>query len=75
MLLHIEARTLYSNCSDGSVRVVGGSADYEGRVEICINRVWGTICWHSDIYHNPWVMGNPKVICRQLGHLELGISR
>ena len=37
------------NCSDGELRLEGSSDDMqantrEGRVEICINNAWGTIC-------------------------------
>ena len=62
-----------ANCSDGDVRLVDGSVDYEGRVEICINRVWGTVCSTSYRY-NYWDLSDAKVVCRQLGHQELGIT-
>ena len=62
-----------SNCSDGDVRLVDGSVDYEGRVEVCINRVWGTVCSRSYRYYNYWDLNDAKVVCRQLGHQELGI--
>ena len=31
-------------CANGEIRLVGGSNDREGRVEICLNEVWGTVC-------------------------------
>ena len=31
-------------CSNGDVRLVGGANELEGRLEICINRAWGTVC-------------------------------
>ena len=55
-----------SDCSDGDVRLVGGSTEYEGRVEVCINRAWGTICRYS------WSTSDSNVVCRQLGHQGLG---
>ena len=69
-----------TNCVDGEVRLVGGSSEYEGRVEICINRVWGTVCatdtrswwwWWNPRYD--WGTPDSTVVCRQLGHPELGI--
>ena len=59
-----------SNCSDGDVRLVGGSNEYEGRVEICINQVWGTICSGSS--YNRWEVADGRVVCKQLGHQEFG---
>lgn len=32
-----------ANCSTGQVRLVGGSND-SGRLEICLNNAWGTVC-------------------------------
>ena len=55
-----------ADCEDGDVRLVGGNTQYEGRVEVCINRVWGTVC------SSMWGTRNSDVICKQLGHMELG---
>ncbi len=48
-------------CSDGDLRLIGGTIDEEGRVEICINEVWGTIC------DDGWTNQDAMVVCRNLG--------
>ena len=47
-------------CSDGDVRLAGGNVANEGRVEICLNGLWGFVC---DI---TWGQLDASVICRQL---------
>ena len=58
----------YSNCTDGDVRLVGGVSKYQGRVEVCLNRAWGTVCAYSS-----WSSQDAKVVCHQIGALTIGI--
>ena len=49
-----------TDCSDGDVRLVDGDNSLEGRLEVCFNRVWGTVC---DTGFNA---DDAQVICNQL---------
>ena len=67
--LHFVYFVANTSCTHGSLRLVGGAHSHEGRVEICMEGVWGTICdsfWDND---------DAKVACRQLGYPENGMER
>ena len=55
------AISLPGNCSDGKLRLVNGSDKYRGRVEVCINNAWGTIC------DNGFDSAEAEIICSELG--------
>jgi len=45
-----------------SVRLVGGSDNKKGRVEILYNGTWGTVC------DNSFTKAEAKVVCYMLGY-------
>ena len=59
--------TLCTDCVDGEIGLFGGSNYLEGRVEICINGVWGFVC------DDGWNDVAAGVVCRQLGHTHEGM--
>ena len=53
-------------CSDGDVRLSGSTQNYAGRVELCVERTWTTLCDQT------WDFNDAAVICRQLGYSSYG---
>ena len=53
-------------CATGDIRLVGGGVPNEGRIEICMNNVWGTVC------DDGWDSTDATVVCRQLEYSTTG---
>ena len=53
-------------CTHGDIRL-GDDAVLRGRVEVCINGTWGTICDHH------WTQQEASVACSHLGYSPYGI--
>ena len=58
--------TVDTSCNNGNIRLVGGINELEGRVEICYNKIWGSVC------HNSWSTYDANVVCKQLGYQPTG---
>ena len=51
----------------GDIRLVGGTTNRQGRVEVCNNNAWGTVC--DDAFGT----SDANVACRQLGFSGTGM--
>ena len=50
---------------DGGVRLVDGESEMEGRVEVCRDSRWGTVC------DKQWTDNHTAVVCRSLGFSDI----
>ena len=53
-------------CTNGDIRLAGSSSSTSGRVEVCANNQWGTVCDDS------WDNNDAKVVCRMLNYPSSG---
>ena len=54
------------DCEEGAVRISDGLIENEGRLEVCVNGVWSSVCDAG------WDKTDAHVVCQQLGFSELG---
>ena len=50
-----------ANCTNGNIRLVGGPSNREGRVEVCMDGCWGTVCGER------WGDTEAGLVCARLG--------
>ncbi len=60
-MINISLQILY-RCEENSIRLINGANEKEGRIEICINGEYGTVCDDS------FDVNDATVVCRQLGY-------
>ena len=57
-----------ATCEDGAIELVGGYSKMEGRVKVCFNGEWTSVCAEG------WSERESSVLCSSLGvSSELGI--
>ena len=62
--MHIPYHAEQNPCNDGEIRLTNGTNNVSGRVEVCLGRLWGTVCSHG------WTINDANTVCRQLGYLN-----
>ena len=51
------------NCTyNGQIRLINGSNNSSGRVEVCLSDLWGTVC------DDGWDSNDATIVCIQLGY-------
>ena len=61
MYFQLDTTVSSGRCTEGSVQLAGGTVGKNGRIEVCLNGVWGMVC--SD----GWGTTDAFIACKQLG--------
>ena len=63
----LDEATKPANCNDGDLRLFGAITSNQGRLEVCMNGAWGSVCDSQGVF----TKDEAKVACRQLGTLQV----
>ena len=66
-IFYSDAATQFSNCTNNAIRLIGGNGSNQGRLEVCVNSAWGSVCDSAGVFTSD----EAKVVCRQLGILQV----
>ena len=62
IIMYFVLNPAVQSCTNGDVRLVGGTVPSQGRVEVCLSQVWGTVT------DDGFSTVDARVVCRQLGY-------
>ena len=63
----LDEATKPANCNDGDLRLFGAATTNQGRLQVCVNGAWGSVCDSQGVF----TTDEAKVACRQLGTLQV----
>ena len=67
MSIPVDPHSVAENCTLGDIRLVNGSSEREGRVEVCFGDLWTSVC------DSGWDNREAGVVCRELFDSTLGM--
>lgn len=61
-MLYPHYHKIARECNETDIHLVDGQTPLDGRVEVCLDGLWGSVCG------NMWDYRDATVVCRQLGY-------
>ena len=68
LFLLVVEDVMVDNCADKEIRLSGGPNEMEGRLEVCHNHVWFSVCGKGNFFNDM----DRMVVCKSMGFSEFG---
>ena len=65
---YFSCKISFAACSDGDGNLLNGGIVNEGKLQICVNGTWGSVCASKDFSNT-----EARVVCRHLGYTDKGL--